>query len=170
MQWPRYLIGGLIILILQLIACEFANFWPPLYIAVIPLFIILLPNNTNTYLLMLCGFVIGLLTDALADGVLGLNAAACVMVAATKSIVIKPLVKYDAQSTSIAVSSREFSWRKFLPLLTICYTLFFAIYLTLDGLGSHSISFFFVRLALNLSVNVALAYLLESLWIGRYFS
>lgn len=170
MNWPRYIVGALLILILQLLASAFINIWPPLYIAIIPLFIILLPVQTDTYLLMFCGLAIGLLTDALSDGILGLNAAACTLLAACKNMIIRPMQRYDIQPEAFDLTSADFDTRKLITLLTFSYLVFFIAYIPLDSIGASSFLFMVFRLIINVVVNVIIAYLLERLWIRRLFS
>ncbi|MDD3911522.1 MAG: hypothetical protein PHZ22_05000, partial [Bacteroidales bacterium] len=57
----KYTVIGIATLIIQLLICEFVNIWPPLYIAVFPLFILMLPNDFKPVLLMIIAFVAGLL-------------------------------------------------------------------------------------------------------------
>ncbi len=160
MSWVRYLISGALILFVQFLLCEFVNIWPPLYIAIIPIFIILLPNELNSISLLLLSFTIGLLTDALSDGILGLNASACCAMAYFKAPIIKMVTKYYNTNQP----NSKFSY------LLISYIIFFIVYIILDGLHSNDYLFLLIRLAVNVVVNVVLAYTLERLWIRRLFS
>ena len=108
MSWVKYITGVVVILILQLLFSEFLNLWPMLYIVVIPLVIILLPADTSTYLLMAAGFGVGLLTDALADGILGLNAACGTLLGAVKPMIIRPMRKYNMQSEEFDINNGAF--------------------------------------------------------------
>lgn len=169
MNWLKYIYAFVVILVLQILCSEFINLWPMLYIAVIPLMVILLPPSVSTYLVMLCGFIIGLLTDALSDGVLGLNAACCTLVGACKNMITKPMLKYDIHSEEFDMESGVFRKGKLILLLFLCYLLFFVPYVLLDGAGASGALFLVIRIVVNIVANVAISYLLTRLWIRRFF-
>lgn len=169
MAWLKYIYGFIVILVLQLLCCEFVNLWPMLYMALIPIMVILLPSSVSTYAVMLCGFAIGLLTDALADGILGLNAACCTFIGACKNMITRPMMKYQIQGEDSSVEGFEFRKGKLVALLTICYTLFFVPYVLIDGAGVSGVWYLVARIVLNVVVNVIIAFLLIRLWIRRYF-
>lgn len=169
MNWAKYIFGFVVILVLQLLASEFINLWPILYIAVIPLLVILLPPDTSTYLVLLCGFAIGLLTDALADGVLGLNAACLTLLAACRNMITRPMRRYDIQTEEMDLSYGEFRPEKLVVLLILSYLVFFVPYVIIDGAGQSGVLYIILRIALNVVVNVVISYLLVRLWIRRFF-
>ena len=169
MAWLKYIFGFIVILALQLLCCEFINLWPILYIAIIPIMVILLPSSVSTYAIMLCGFAIGLLTDALSDGVLGLNAACCTLVGACKNMITRPMRKYEGLSDEGGAESVEWRRGKLSALLAICYLLFFVPYVLIDGAGAAGVWYLVARIALNVVVNVIIAFLLVRLWIKRFF-
>ena len=169
MAWLKYIFGFIVILALQLLCCEFINLWPILYIAIIPIMVILLPSSVSTYAIMLCGFAIGLLTDALSDGVLGLNAACCTLVGACKNMITRPMRKYEGLSDEGGAESVEWRSGKLIALLAICYLLFFVPYVLIDGAGAAGFWYLAARIALNVAVNVIIAFLLVRLWIRRFF-
>ncbi|MGM9774915.1 MAG: hypothetical protein ACI3Y2_06920 [Candidatus Egerieousia sp.] len=163
----RYIVTGLIILILQLFACEFLNIWPPLYVAVLPLFIMLLPAAFNSYLLMLLAFGMGLVVDALSDGVLGLNATACTSVAFFKKTMLGTVMRYDTQTAINTIGSRVMGRAKFFVMMLMAYAIYFTIYVLLDGMGLGDILFILFRIILNVFVNALIACALESLFNYR---
>ena len=165
----RYAYGFIVILILQLLCCEFITVWPVLYIAVIPLMIVILPSTISTYIVMLLGFAIGLLTDALSDGVLGLNAASCTLAGAFKNMITQPMRRYDIQSDEFNMNSGEFRSGKLVLLLVLVYLLFFTAYVLIDGAGVAGWIYIVLRIIFNVAVNTAIAYLLIKLWIRRFF-
>ncbi len=169
MDWVKYIYGFIVILILQLLCCEFISVWPVLYIAVIPLIVVILPSSVSTYIVMLLGFAIGLLTDALSDGVLGLNAASCTLAGAFKNMITEPMRRYDIQSDEFNMNSGEFRSGKLVVLLALCYLLFFTAYVLIDGAGVAGWLYILLRIVLNVIVNTAIAYLLIKLWIRRFF-
>lgn len=165
MSWNKYITAGIITLIIQILVCEFANIWPPLYITVLPLFIVILPLEVNMFVLILCAFGMGLATDAFADGVLGLNAAALTIVAYCKYFFINRLTKYESETLAESMHSLSSNYSIMFMLIMLCYALFFFVYILLDT--NFTSGFFFVRFVLNVIVNTLIAYILERLWIRR---
>lgn len=167
MTFGKYITTGIIILLLQLLACEFLSVWPPLYIALLPLLIILLPEEVNPYGLMLLAFGAGLLVDALSDGILGLNATACTSVAFFKKILLSWVIRYESQIPGNNIGSRTIGGAKFFALLTMAYAVFFIPYVLLDGFGTGDVLFLLMRIALNIIVNTLAAYALERIFNYR---
>lgn len=94
-------------------------------------------------MLMISAFILGLLTDVLADGVLGLNATSCCAVAFLKNF------------------SRKASGDKMFAYFIISYAAFFLFYITLDSMGSGLFWFVVFRFILNVAFNSILAYYSE---------
>ncbi|MDD2242589.1 MAG: hypothetical protein PHW85_05535 [Bacteroidales bacterium] len=163
----KYTIIGIATLIIQLLICEFVNIWPPLYIAVFPLFILMLPNDFKPVLLMIIAFVAGLLIDSLSDGLLGLNATSLTAIAFFKHTFIKGLARYESGSGAQDVNSKHFGFQKFLTFLLLSYTVFFICYTMLDDFGSGSMVFLVIRLLVNIVVNIIIAIILEKLFFQR---
>lgn len=170
MNWVKHIIVAVVVLLIQLLVCEFVNIWPPIYISIAPLFIILLPLSIGRLSLMFIAFGLGLLIDILSDGIAGLNAAALTAVAYSKDIYISYLTKYESQSLQIDYNITGDKFSKFVLLLILAFATFFFFYIILDGLGSSNMLFLLIRFIINVVINVLIAYLLEKLWIRKLFS
>ena len=68
----------------QMVLCNFADFGPYVMLTMLPAMMICVPLTVSTSLCMLLAFVTGISVDWLAEGVIGLNAAALVPVAAMR--------------------------------------------------------------------------------------
>ena len=88
----KYITLGAIMVFCQILVSEYVNIWAVLYIAVFPQFIILLPPTINRSAYMLIAFVLGLSIDILADGVMGLNAAALTAMAYSRGPILKLII------------------------------------------------------------------------------
>lgn len=162
----RYGIIGVAALVIQLLICEFANIWPPLYIAVFPLFILMLPHDMNNALLMIVAFISGLLIDALSDGLLGLNATSMTAIAFFKPMFIKSLARIDTFASQ-NITSKHLGFQKFFTFLLLSYTVFFLCYVMLDDLGSGTVTFMIIRILVNIAANLVIAIILEKLFFQR---
>lgn len=165
MESRKYIIAAFIALIIQLLIGEFVNIWPPLYITVIPLFIIILPISLRRSWLIIIAFMMGLITDAAFDGVLGLNAASLTLVAYLKNFFIRRLTKYSSEDLAESIESLERIPSKIFLLILFSYSVFFILYIILDGIAPQSI--FFHRFLLNVVVNTLIGFALERLWIRK---
>lgn len=164
----KEIIAGLIVILIQVIICEFVNIWPPLYIAVIPLFIIMLPGNVNDSFLLIIAFCVGLAVDTFSDGLIGLNATACTAMAFFKPMLVKGVAKYESfAGATIHLDSRHIGFSRYLLFILICYSIFFAVYVLLDGIGSGTALFFLLRFVLNVTANVIIAMALERIFLSR---
>ena len=105
MESRKYIIAAFIALVIQLLIGEFVNIWPPLYITVIPLFIIILPISLRRVWLMIIAFAMGLITDVASDGIAGLNAASLTLIAYLKNFLIRRLTKYSSEDLAESIEN-----------------------------------------------------------------
>lgn len=99
--WPN-VIRFVFLILLQGIALEHIDIPGNLHLLVYPIFVLLLPLQTPKVLLLLLGFICGLVVDIL-TGVPGLNAAALTLMAFARILyfrIVKPKdVLHDAELT-----------------------------------------------------------------------
>ena len=165
MESRKYIIAAFIALVIQLLIGEFVNIWPPLYITVIPLFIIILPLSLRRVWLMIIAFAMGLITDVASDGIAGLNAASLTLIAYLKNFLIRRLTKYSSEDLAESIENLGRIPSKIFFLIFVSYFLFFILYIILDGTVTHG--YFFHRLLLNVVVNTLIGFALERLWIRK---
>lgn len=164
----KYILWIITAFLVQVLISEYVNVWPMLYIAIYPLFLLILPVNMNIAVYMLIAFAFGLGIDSLSDGILGLNAAACVAMAYFRAPVMGILLKRSTIENMNEINSKELQMKRFVLLTLFMYTLFFLVYITLDNLWSTPSFFIFVRLVINIAVNVLLAFVIETTLISRF--
>ncbi len=164
----KYIIWGVSVFLAQILISEYVNIWPMLYIAIYPLILIIIPQNINTVVYMIIAFALGLGIDSLADGIPGLNAAACVAMAYSRKTALNLILKKSALENISRINSREIRIKKFIFLCIFMYSVFFLVYISLDNLWSEPSFFIFIRLAVNITVNVILAFIIESTLISRF--
>ena len=151
----KYITLGAIIIICQILLSEYVNIWPVLYIAIFPLFIILLPANINRSASMLIAFLLGLCIDITADGVIGLNAAALVAMAYCREFVLKlTLSKGNLESAeNLPISTRTVEIPKLLTINLLMLAIFFTVYVLLDSAASFPPLYTILKIALCVAVN-----------------
>ena len=87
--WLKFLLVGVIFIVMQIMLDEFVNNWYMIYLAIFPLFILTLPITMSVSSYMLISFIIGMGIDILSGGLLGINAASGVVIA----FIRKPILK-----------------------------------------------------------------------------
>lgn len=137
----------------QIFLGNYANLGPFVILTMLPAMILCLPSGMSTPVGMGVAFALGLATDYLSDGLLGLNIAALLPVALCRRGVIRLFLGED-----IIVRKDNFSIRKngiakvSFSLLTLT-AIFLAVYIFLDGAGTRPLWFcisrFFASLACN---------------------
>ena len=91
----------------QMVLCNFADFSPYIMLTMLPAMIICVPLTVSTPLCMLLAFATGLSVDWLSEGLIGINATALVPVALMR----KPLIRFFV-GEDIIPRSDSFSFRK----------------------------------------------------------
>ena len=151
----KYFTLGAIIIFCQILLSEYVNIWPILYIAIFPLFIILLPANLNRTLYMIIAFLLGLCVDITADGVIGLNAAALVAMAYFRDFALKlTLSKGNLESAeNLPISTKTVEIPKLITINLIMLAIFFTVYVLLDSAASFSPLYTILKITLCTAVN-----------------
>ncbi|MEG2849668.1 MAG: hypothetical protein RR880_05495, partial [Bacteroidales bacterium] len=157
----KYIILGVLILLFQILISEYVNIWPMLYIVIFPVFIIILPCNMNTLFYMLIAFLFGLGVDSLSDGILGLNAAACVAIAYSRKSVLSLVLPKSSIENLDSVSSQDLGVKKMIVINLLLYSVFFLVYIGLDNFLSVPFIFTLLRFLLCTLLNIIFAIIFE---------
>lgn len=141
----------------QVILCNFTNLGPYVTLTMLPAMILCVPLTVSTPLCMILAFASGLTVDWLAEGLIGINAAALVPVA----LIRKPLVRFflgeDLITRGDSFSFRKNGVGKISMLILTALTVFLGIYVVLDGAGTRPVWFNFTRLGVSLLCNYLLS-------------
>ncbi len=156
----KYIILGVFLFLIQLLASGYINIWPILYIAVFPLLLIILPYNYNRIAAMFTAFGFGLLIDITSDGVLGLNAAAAVALTYFRPFIFRLVISKTTLENITELSTFKIATTQFIIITALSYAIFFALYITLDSWGYFSFLYTAARFLLNVVVNTLVALLL----------
>ncbi|MBQ8838618.1 MAG: hypothetical protein IJ005_04790 [Bacteroidales bacterium] len=133
----------------QVILCNFANFGPYVMLTMLPAMIICVPLSISTISCMLIAFATGLSVDFLAEGLIGINAAALVPVALMRKPLIRFFLGEDIISRNDSFSIRKNGVVKISVIMLIATTIFLAIYIYLDGAGIRPTWFLLARAGIS---------------------
>lgn len=147
----------------QMVLCNFADFGPYVMLTMLPAMMICVPLTISTPLCMLLAFVTGISVDWLAEGVIGLNAAALVPVAAMRKPLIRFFLGEDLITRSDSFSFRKNGIGKISFILLVSLLLFMVVYIYLDGAGTRPMWFNLTRLGVSLPCNYVLALIVTNI-------
>ena len=145
----------------QMVLCNFACFGPYVMLTMLPAMILCIPLTVSTPLCMILAFVSGLSVDWLSEGLIGINAAAAVPVALMRKPLIRFFLGEDLIIRKDGFSIRKNGAGKISVMLSAALMIFLAIYIFLDGAGTRPFWFcasrFFASLAANLILSLIVA-------------
>ena len=150
MKNPTFGIAYILLVIVQMVICNYFQFSPYLVISILPAMVLCIPLTISTKLCMLLAFMTGLSVDWLAEGLIGINASALIPVAYARKTLIRIFLGEDLISRKDTFSYRKNGVGKILTVLLISYALFFAVYVFLDGAGVRPFLFNLTRFALSM--------------------
>lgn len=147
----------------QMILCNFAGFTPYVMLSMLPAMVICIPLTISTPLCMLIAFATGLSVDWLAEGLIGLNAAALVPVALMRKPLIRFFLGEDLIVRSDSFSIKKNGAGKISLVLAVAILIFMGIYIFLDGAGTRPVWFNLARLGASLACNYILALIVTNI-------
>lgn len=147
----------------QIILCNFTNLGPYVMLSLLPAMAICVPLTVSTPLCMLLAFATGLSVDWLSEGLVGINAASLVPVALMRKPLIRFFLGEDLITRSDSFSFRKNGVAKITMLLFLATLLFLGIYITLDGAGTRPMWFNLTRLGISLGCNCILALIVTNI-------
>jgi len=147
----------------QMILCNFAGFSPYITLTMLPAMIICVPLIVSTPLCLLLAFATGLSVDWLSEGLIGLNAASLVPVALMRKPLIRFFLGEDLITRSDSFSFRKNGIGKISLVLIVSLLIFLGIYVFLDGAGTRPAWFNLTRIGLSLLCNYILALIVTNI-------
>ena len=154
MRNPIFGIAYILLVIVQMVICNYFQFSPYFVISLLPAMVLCIPLTIPTHICMLIAFATGLSVDWLAEGLIGINASALIPVAYARKTFIRIFLGEDLISRKESFSFRKNGVGKILTALAVTYVLFFAFYIFLDGAGTKTFSFNFLRFILSLLLSL----------------
>lgn len=152
-----------LLLIGQIILCNYAALGPYVMLTMLPAMIMCLPTTLRTSTCMLIAFASGLCVDWLSEGILGLNAAAAVPVALLKNGIIKIFLGEDLITRGDKFSFRKNGLTKIIVAMFTAVVIYLGIYVILDGAGTRPASFTLLRLGISTVCCLALSILVSNI-------
>lgn len=146
-----------LLLIGQVILCNYFPFSTYVVVSLIPAMLICIPLNISTIGCMFLAFFSGLTVDWLSEGLVGLNAASAVPVAMMRKPLIRLFLGEDLISRQDSFTFRKNGTEKISMTMAFAGLIFFGVYIVLDGAGTRSVSFNLIRLGASFICNLPIA-------------
>ena len=147
----------------QMVLCNFADFSPYILLTMLPAMVICIPLTVSTPMCMLLAFATGLSVDWLSEGLIGINATALVPVALMRKPLIRFFLGEDIITRSDSFSFRKNGIGKISFIILISTFLFLGIYIFLDGAGTRPTWFNLARTGIPLVCNYVLALIVTNI-------
>lgn len=154
MRNPVFGIAYILLVIAQMIICNYFQFSPYFVLSILPAMVLCIPLNISTNACMLIAFATGLSVDSLAEGLIGINAASLIPVAYARKTLIRVFLGEDLIARKETFTFRKNGVGKILTAVLLAYVLFFALYIILDGAGTKTLFFNVLRILLSLVCSI----------------
>lgn len=154
MRNPVFGIAYILLVIAQMIICNYFQFSPYFVLSILPAMVLCIPLNISTNACMLIAFATGLSVDSLAEGLIGINAASLIPVAYARKTLIRVFLGEDLIARKETFTFRKNGVGKILTAVLLAYVLFFALYIFLDGAGTKTLLFNVLRILLSLVCSI----------------
>lgn len=141
----------------QMIICNYFQFTPYVVISMLPAMILCMPLAVRTPLCMIIAFASGLAVDWLAEGLIGINAASLVPVALARKTIIRVFLGEDLIARSDSFTFKKNGFGKISIALFVALSIFFGIYVIIDGAGTLTTTFNLIRFGASVAASLLLS-------------
>lgn len=151
---------AILLLVAQGIIDNYFNITTYLSIALLPFIILMLPYQSKTIWTILIAFILGIVTDMLGNGILGINSAALTAAAVCRKEILNISIKKEILNTEQYPSSTTIKISYFSLYAAIFLAIYFMVYVPLDNAGFTPFYPILLRFAISLATNLLLMILL----------
>ena len=152
----------IILLVLQIIICNYLHVTQYLYLAILPVMVLCIPLKVSTLATLFIAFGSGLAVDFIADGLPGLNTLALLPVALLRKSILHGIFGDELFSRHEDISVEKHGMQKFLIATIIVQAIFMLLYVLVDNVYSRPLWFCAARFGAS-----TLAGVLVSLALSR---
>lgn len=160
----------IILLIAQILLCNFGNFSQSIDLYFLPVMIFMLPVKTKTVPSMLIAFLTGLAVDFFSDGMLGLRAAALLPVAICRFKIIGLVFGAGLLAREEDLSFRKAGIMRIVLSSLMVNTVFLLIFQILDNAGTLSFGAAALKFFLSLLTSTLLSIFIASIFDAKEVS
>lgn len=160
MRQSHYFFYYLVLLVAQVLICNYLRVSPYLMLSILPVLVLTLPLRISTIGALFIAFASGLCVDMLAEGIIGINTVALLPVALVRRTLAKLLFGDELFARKEDFSIRRNGFAKVFAAIVIVQALFLAVYIWADGAGVRPLWFSALRFGVSLAAGVVVSLLL----------
>jgi len=149
-----------LLLIIQMVICNYFHLSPYLMLSILPVMVLCIPIRVSTTAALFIAFGTGFLVDLLSEGLLGINTLALVPVAFARKGIIQLVFGEEVFARNEDFSIKKSGLGKVSIALIIAQALFLLVYILADGAGTRPFSFNLLRFVLSLAAGYGVSILL----------
>ena len=153
----------ILMLICQIVLCNFSPLGPYITLSLLPAMILCVPLTVSTAACMFIAFASGLAVDWLSEGLIGINAASLVPVALARKSIVRIFFGEDLITRGDSFSVNKYGTAKVSAALMSSIAVFLLFYVILDGAGTRPMWFNLAYFGASLLCNWILALLVTHL-------
>lgn len=135
----------LMLLVCQVLICNYFSFTPYLMLTLLPAMVLCIPLTVSTIGCMFIAFMSAMTVDWMAEGIIGLNAAALTPVALLRKPVLRIFFGEDIITRKDSFSARKYGNAKVSAAILLPLIVFISIYIFLDGAGTRPLWFCLIK-------------------------
>ena len=147
----------ILLLVIQIILSNYFQLSPYFVVSILPAIIFCIPLTVSTITCMIIAFAASLSVDFLSEGLLGINAAACLPIAWMRIPIIRLFLGEDLIVRKDSFNFKKNGTVKILMCILFIQTIFLLIYILLDGAGTRPLWFNLTRFGISLVINTILS-------------
>ncbi len=136
MKNGRFILVYLILVLVQILLCNFFGLSRYFLISTLPVLIVMLPLGTGSITAMLIAFATGFAVDFFSNGMLGITSLALVPVAFSRRFFISLIFGDEQASRDDEISFSRFGLPKIALAVLLACALFFALFIWVDSAGT----------------------------------
>ncbi|MBR4808760.1 MAG: hypothetical protein IK031_00590 [Bacteroidales bacterium] len=136
MKGYRYVIVYVVLVLVQIVLCNFLNLSRFAVLSFLPALVLMLPLRWNDIPMMAFAFALGFVVDFFSTGMLGLTSVALVPVALARGLVIAGMFGDELGAREGELGISRFGIPKFILAMLLLCALYFLVYVWADSAGT----------------------------------
>lgn len=154
----HFVLLSILIVLLQAVLDNYVAFNASIYLMLTPLILCLMPNRLRGIPMLLAAFFLGLVSDLLGNGILGMSASAMMVLVLVRYPLIRAFTNENSLEKYVYPSPLSMGPARFAGYLLILYFVFLCIYVKWDSAGLVPTSLILGRIVLGTLLNVGIGY------------
>ncbi len=150
---------ALLIVLLQSVLDNYLDFHHSIYILLTPIVVAMMPTHLRGIPMLLSAFFLGLVTDLLGNGILGLNASALTAMVLIRYPLIQRFTHENAMEKYPFPCIQSMGKGYFTIYLLLLYLVFMSLYILWESAGMVPVPWMIGRILVGTLINTGLGFL-----------